>query len=47
MDGTHSDVYLGIPFLQQNSAFLAFDGNDKHTLSLLIGILILADIHLD
>ena len=46
MDGAHSDVYLGMPFLQQNSAILAFDGNEKHTLSLLIGVPSLADTYL-
>ena len=47
MDGAHSDVYLGMPFLQQNSAILAFDGSNKHTLSLLKGIRILAHTHLE
>ena len=46
MDGAHSDVYLGMPFLQQNCAILAFDGNDKQTLSLLIGVSVLADTYL-
>ena len=47
MDGASSDVYLGMPFLQQHSAILTFRNNEKHTLSLLIGVPVLADTHLE
>ena len=42
LEGGHNDNYLGMPFLKKNSAILTFDGSNQNSLSLIIGVPVLA-----
>ena len=43
MDVGQNDIYLGIPFLKQNSAVLTFGHENQNTLSLLLGISVFSE----
>ena len=45
MEGGQNNIYLGMPFLQKNSAILTFDS--QNSLSLIIGVPVLATQYLE
>ena len=47
MQGGRSNIYLGIPFLHRNSAILTFNHTNENSLSLIIGMPVLGNQHLE
>ena len=47
MHAGHSNIYFGIPFLKKYSAILTFDSSNQNSISVLLGVSVYSDSHIE